>query len=70
MFLWDPNNLDSELEGDEARNNWNNSFWDMRLTCKAWLEGYVKAADEPEPAWPSHACYKKRLGIEMPDGDA
>ena len=66
MILWDPNNLDSDLEDDEARENWGNSFWDQGITIKAWLNGWIAGKDEPEPKWPSDAWMKKRLGFTLP----
>lgn len=56
MILWDPSNLDDELENGDAEQNWGNSFWDQELSLKKWLVGWLDAIDEPElkrptPAW-------------------
>ena len=34
MVLWDPNNLDADLDGSDARLNWDNSFWDQGLSLR------------------------------------
>jgi hypothetical protein len=65
MILWDPNNLDDELETGDAEQNWGNSFWDQGLSLNKWLVGWLDGADEPEPKWPTPAWTKKRLGISM-----
>jgi hypothetical protein len=59
MILWDPNNLDAELEGSDAQLNWGNSFWDQGLSLKSWLAG----KPEPEPKWPRDSWMKKRLDL-------
>jgi hypothetical protein len=66
MFLWDPNNLDSELDGADARLNWGNAFWDQGRSLKAWLESWLSGIGEPEPKWPSDTWMKKRLGFTLP----
>src|SRR5262245_28031452 len=66
MILWDPNNLDAELDGADARLNWGNSFWDQGRSLKRWLEGWLAEAEEPEPKWPSDAWMRKRLGFALP----
>ena len=66
MVLWDPNNLDDELRGMDARRNWGNSFWDQGLSLRMWLEGWVNGKPEPEPKWPRNSWMRKRLGFAMP----
>lgn len=66
MILWDPNNLDAELDGEDARLNWGNSFWDQGWSLRTWLEGWLAEKQEPEPKWPSHAWTRKRLGFALP----
>ena len=66
MILWDPNNLQSDLDGAEARHNWGNSFWDQERSLKTWLEGWLAGKQEPEPKWPSPSWMKKRLGFTLP----
>ncbi len=63
MFLWDPNNLDPDVEDAEARLNWGNAFWDQGVSLKKWLEDWLAEEDPPEPKWPSDAWMKKRLGF-------
>ena len=53
MITWDPNNLDAELNGADARRNWGNSFWDQGESLKTWLEGWRTDKPEPEPKWPA-----------------
>jgi hypothetical protein len=65
MILWDPNNLNAELAGAEARLNWANSFWTQGLSLNAWLEGWLAQTAEPEPRWPSTSWMKKRLGYVL-----
>jgi hypothetical protein len=65
MFLWDPNNLDAELDGEDARLNWGNSFWDQGLSLKTWLEGWLAGEQQPEPRWPSDRWIRKRLGFTL-----
>ena len=71
MILWDPNNLDVELEGADARLNWGNSFWDQGRSLTTWLESWLATDEgdevcEPEPKWPSDSWMKKRLGFTLP----
>ncbi len=66
MILWDPNNLQSELDGADARLNWANSFWDQGMSLKTWLEGWLAGKQEPQPKWPSPSWIKKRLGLTLP----
>jgi hypothetical protein len=71
MILWDPNNLDSELEGADARLNWGNSFWDQGRSLRIWLEAWLATEDEDEqwelePKWPSDFWMRKRLGFTLP----
>jgi SMI1/KNR4 family protein SUKH-1 len=66
MVLWDPNNLDADLDGADARLNWGNSFWDQGLSLKTWLEGWLAEEQQPEPKWPSDAWMRKRLGFRLP----
>lgn len=65
MILWDPNNLDSGLDGDDARLNWGNAFWDQGQSLKTWLEGWLAEKPEPEPKWPSDSWMSKRLGFKL-----
>jgi hypothetical protein len=66
MILWDPNNLDAELDGADARLDWGNAFWDQGQSFKSWLEAWLAGTPEPEPKWPSDAWMKKRLGFRLP----
>ena len=66
MILWDPNNLDAERDGADARLNWGNSFWDQRESLRAWLEGWLTEKQEPEPQWPTDSWMRKRLGFKLP----
>ena len=66
MILWDPNNLDSELAGTDARLNWGNSFWDQGRSLRMWLEGWLAEEPEPEPKSPSDAWTRRRLGFTLP----
>jgi hypothetical protein len=66
MVLWDPNNLDADLDGADARLNWGNAFWDQGLSLKAWLEGWLAEKQQPEPKWPSDSWMRKRLGFRLP----
>jgi hypothetical protein len=66
MVLWDPNNLDAELGGADARLNWGNSFWDQGLSFRKWLEGWLAGKQPPEPKWPSDSSMRKRLGFALP----
>jgi SMI1 / KNR4 family (SUKH-1) len=65
MILWDPNNLDSDLDGEDAQLNWGNSFWDQGLSFREWLEGWLAETQQPEPKWPSDDWMRKRLGITL-----
>jgi hypothetical protein len=66
MILWDPNNLDSELDAGDARLNWGSSFWGQGASLRMWLKGWLTQKQEPEPKWPSDAWMKKRLGFTLP----
>jgi hypothetical protein len=66
MILWDPNSLDAEAEGADARLNWGNSFWDQGRSLRTWLEGWLAEEQEPEPKWPSDSWMRKRLGFRLP----
>jgi hypothetical protein len=66
MIIWDPNNLDEELEGSDAQLNWGNSFWDQGRSAKRWLDEWLAAKPQPEPKWPSDSWMKKRLGFTLP----
>jgi hypothetical protein len=66
MILWDPNNLDSELDAADARLNWGNSFWDQSASLKTWLNRWLSEEEGPEPKWPSATWMKKRLGFTLP----
>ena len=66
MVLWDPNNLDAELEGEEAQANWANSFWDQDRSMRKWLEDWLAEKQGPEPKWPSKSWVRKRLGFKLP----
>jgi hypothetical protein len=66
MFLWDPNNLEAELNDADARLNWGNSFWNQGLSLKTWLEGWLVGEQQPEPKWPSDSWMRKRLGFTLP----
>ncbi len=65
MFLWDPNNLQNDLEGHDAQENWSNSFWNQGLSLRKWLLGWLDAVEGPEPKWPSASWTRKRLGFKM-----
>ena len=66
MILWDPNNLDSELDGVDARLNWGNAFWDQGRSLKMWLEGWLAGKREPKPKWPNDSWMRFRLGFTFP----
>lgn len=66
MLLWDPNNLDSELDAANAQLNWGNSFWDQGSTIKSWLHSWLTEKSPSDPQWPSDAWMKKRLGFTLP----
>jgi hypothetical protein len=66
MILWDPNNLDDDLDAADARLNWGNSFWDQGRSLRTWLEGWLSDEQEPEPKWPSDSWMRKRLGFRLP----
>jgi hypothetical protein len=66
MILWDPVNLDEELEGSEARLIWGNAFWDQGKSFKRWWEDWLAGKEERDPRWPSDAWMKKRLGFILP----
>lgn len=66
MILWDPNNLDAELEGADAQANWGNSFWDQGLPFRRWWEGWLAGEEVPEPTWPGDSWMRKRLGFRLP----
>lgn len=65
MILWDPNNLDSELDGADARLHWGNAFWDQGQPLRMWLGGWLAGKPQPEPRWPNQAWMKKRLGFVL-----
>jgi len=67
MMLWDPNNLDSKLEGADARLNWGNSFWDQGRSFPMWLDAWLAGNSEPEPKWPDSSWMKRRLGFALPN---
>ena len=66
MILWDPNILDPDLEGADARLNRANAFWDQGRSLRTWLEGWLAGKPEPEPNEPSDAWIRKRLGFTLP----
>ena len=66
MILWDPNNLDDELESSDARTDWRNSFWDQQMSVQQWLQGWVDGEEEPEPKRPTDTWVKRRLGFNRP----
>jgi hypothetical protein len=66
MILWDPNNLDPDFEGFDARLNWANAFWDQGRSLQRWLEGWLAVKQEPEPKCPSDSWIRKRLGFTLP----
>jgi hypothetical protein len=66
MILWDPSNLNAELDGADARLNWGNSFWDQGRSLRMWLDGWLAEKQEPEPKWPSDFWMKRRLGFTFP----
>jgi len=66
IILWDPNNLDEDLEGAEARENWGQSFWQQRESLTAWLEGWLADEPAPDPIWTKPAWTKMRLGFTLP----
>jgi hypothetical protein len=65
LFMFDPNNLQEELEGNEAKVNWANAFWNMREFFESWLDGWLKGKVFKEPKWPSRAWIKRRLGFQL-----
>jgi hypothetical protein len=65
MILWDPNNLDSNLDGADARLNWGSTFWDQGLSLRGWLEGWLAGRPQSEPKRPSDSWTKKRLGFKL-----
>jgi len=67
MMLWDPNNLDSKLDGANARLNWGNSFWDQGWSFPRWMEAWLAGNPEPEPKWPDSSWMKRRLGFTLPN---
>lgn len=66
LFLFDPNNLQEDLEGNEAKVNWANAFWNMGELFPKWLDGWLKGKAFKEPKWPSRAWIKRRLGFQLP----
>jgi hypothetical protein len=71
LFMFDPNNLQEELEGDEAKVNWANAFWDMDEFFPSWLDEWLKGKtsrifSSKEPKWPTRAWIKRRLGFQLP----
>jgi hypothetical protein len=66
MLLWDPNILDADLDGADARLNWSNSFWDQGLSLKTWLERWLAERQQPDPDPPSDSWMRKRLGFRLP----
>jgi hypothetical protein len=66
MILWEPNNLESALEGADARLDWAQAFWDQGRSLTLWLEGWLAGKGEPEPQWPSAGWMRKRLGFTLP----
>ena len=67
MILWDPNNLNSEFKGADAKQNWGNSFWDIGQPFRTWLQSWLVEKQQPEPKWPSDSWMKKRLGFTWPN---
>jgi len=65
MIVWDPNNLDAELNDEDARLNWGNSFWDLGVSLGKWLEGWLAGVEQPEPKWVSDSWMRKRLGFAL-----
>jgi hypothetical protein len=65
MILWDPNNLDIELDSANARLNWGNSFWDQGLSLRTWLKSWLAETQLPEEKWPSDSWMRKRLGFKL-----
>ena len=53
MFLCDPNNLDAELDGADARLNWGNSFWDQGLSLETWLGGWAAGGSHENQGGPA-----------------
>jgi hypothetical protein len=66
LFIFDPNNLDEEGEGDEGRVNWANAFWDMGLSFSGWLDRWLEGNPPTEPRRPTIAWIKRRLGFRLP----
>jgi hypothetical protein len=66
MILWDPNNLQSELDGSDAQLNWASAFWDQGRSFRMLLEGWLAGKTAPEPKWPSDAWIRKRLRVTLP----
>jgi len=61
MILWDPNNLDTELDGEDARLNWGSSFWDQGRSLKVWLDDWLAGKQQPEPKRPGDSWMRRRL---------
>jgi hypothetical protein len=66
MILWDPNNLDAELDGADARVNWASAFWDQGGALRNWLEGWLAGEPGPEPEPPTNSWMRRRLGFTLP----
>jgi hypothetical protein len=65
LFMFDPNTLEEELEGDEAKVNWANAFWNMGEFFPSWLNRWLKGKPFREPKWPSRDWIKRRLGFRL-----
>ncbi len=65
LILWDPNNLDDELEDDEARLNWSHSFWDQGLSLKKSLVNWLNGTEDFDPKRPTASWTRKRLGFKI-----
>lgn len=66
LFMFDPNTLEEELEGDDAKVNWASAFWNMGEFFLSWLDGWLKGKAFKEPKRPSRAWIKRRLGFQTP----
>jgi hypothetical protein len=63
VFIFDPNNLESDPEDDEeTRLRWANAFWLESRSFVSWLGSWLNDDPEKEPKCPSRAWLKERIG--------